>query len=408
MPKMMPCPLMTGLAFLGILGIRLSFPNVQHSASECPKLVRMKVFSRKRSKLENPATISGEQIQVRMPLHQGAVVMQAISMCCCISDVFSMQLVLGTCFMSGKIHPAQRIADGAAVWYTLSSPLQEQPEAVEGLSQPKRHKVGEPQLQAEPQPQQQRPRRRQEAALVGKASRASGRGPSKRLHQRHADREDRQVAAPAHAGEPAAAATQGAAAGSVRVVPTAGRQAPTAVGSQGVHAAAPAAANAAGQQAAGRWVRHRDVNYYACRHLQPGDYWWRGEDESCTGRKLREVRQSPASCCAPWLGLLSCFSGLSHAVCLDSCCRAAVAGPPRSARPPVLHQAVCFDPSCQGVADCSVGHCCTSVCASTFIVKNAESACLLDLSVNVTVPDCSMASCCTRLCASTSLVNGGP
>lgn len=72
----------------------------------------------------------------------------------------------------------------------------------------------------------------------------------------------------------------------------AGRQAPDAAGSQGAHAATPAAADAAGKQAAGSWIRHRDVTYYVCKHLQPGDYWWSSEKESCTGRKLREVRLS--------------------------------------------------------------------------------------------------------------------
>ncbi len=174
----------------------------------------------------------------------------------------------------------------------LSGPLQEQPEAVEGLSQPKRHKGGKSQQQAEPQPQQQRPRRQREAALTAKASRGSGRPPSKRLHQRGVHKEDRRVVAPPHAGEPTAAATQGAAAGSARSVAKAGRQAPDAAGSQGAHAATPAAADAAGKQAAGSWIRHRDVTYYVCKHLQPGDYWWSSEKESCTGRKLREVRLS--------------------------------------------------------------------------------------------------------------------
>ena len=130
------------------------------------------------------------------------------------------------------------------------------------------------------------------------------------------------MAASSHAGEPAAASTQGAATGSARAVAKAGRQGPTAAGSQAAHAADPAAAYAAGQQAAGRWGRHRDVNYYVCRHLQPGDYWWRSEQESCTGRKLREVRLAHCAAlrCAPRLGLLSCFNALPFAVCLDSCC----------------------------------------------------------------------------------------
>ena len=184
-------------------------------------------------------------------------------------------------------------------------PLQEQPE---GLPEPKRQRTVKSQQQSQQQskPQQQRPRRRREAALAAKASQASGRGPSKRLQQRQADTGERQVAAPSHAGVPTAAATQGAAAGSAQAVASAGSQ----------------VAHAAGKQAAGCWVRHRDANYYVCKHLQAGDYWWRSEQESCTGRKLREVRplHSAASCCAPWLGLLTCLNGLPYAVCLDLCC----------------------------------------------------------------------------------------
>ena len=169
---------------------------------------------------------------------------------------------------------------------------------------------------------------------------------------------DGQVAAPSDAGVSAAAATQGAAAGSAQAVASAGSQ----------------VAHAAGQQAAGPWVRHRDANYYVCKHLQAGDYWWRSEQESCTGRKLREVRlaHSAASRRAPWLGLLTCFNGLPYAVCLDLCCCG-------------WASAICF-----------IFLCCIRLSALTLPVK-------------VSLPGlqhCPLLIC--RACAQTFLVNVGP